>query len=208
LYLVYSLSRLCCCCCIMVGSTHRRTQGPASRSKKVVRECATSTCRMFSISGPATTRRWSYSVYVFPGAVGRVQSYRGSAVTRSRKCFMGWWLCVAYSSWVCFVCCICVWISRCLAWMPMLFNHSNIGIWSLYLYHGSSFSWLCCCYCIMAWSTHGRTQRPATHSKRAVRRCATSNRQMCVISGRAITRCGSYSVSLFPGAVGGTRSSE
>ncbi len=156
LYQVYSLSRLCCCYCIMVGNTHTRIQRPATHSKKVVRQCATSNRQMSSISGPA----W-------------------------------WWSCFAYSSWVCCVCCICVWISKCLVLTCTLFNYSKIGVWSFYLYQGSSLSWLCCCYCIMAWNTHGRNQRPATHSKRAVLKCATSNRQMSVISGRATTRCGS-----------------
>jgi hypothetical protein len=87
LYQVYSFSRLYYCYCIMAGNTHGTTQRPALPRKKVVRKCATSKHQMSSISGPSTTRRGSYSVYVFPGAVGRVQSYHGSAFTPHRKCF-------------------------------------------------------------------------------------------------------------------------
>ena len=57
----------------------------------------------------------------------------------------------------------------------VLFNHNTRGVWIFSLSHGYSFSLLCCCYCTMAGNMHRRTQRPATHSKRAVLKCATSN---------------------------------
>jgi len=83
-----------------------------------------------------------------------------------------------------------------------VFNHSTLGVCSSFLYHGASLSWLCCCSCTMGGSTHMRTQRPASHGKKVILQCATSNRQMSSISGPATTRRGSYSVCVFLGAVG------
>ena len=97
-------------------------------------------------------------------------------------------------------------------WIEFLYvaiYHSTLCACSFWLYyHWSSLSRLCCCYCIITWNTHVRTQRLATHRKRAVLKCATSNRQMCAISGPVTTRCGLYSVFLFLGSVGRGRSSD
>ena len=107
-----SLSWLCCCYCIMGGNTHMRTERPASHGKKVILRCATSNCMISSISGPATTRRGSYSVCVFLGAVGRVGSCHGSAFTPTRRCFPWWWTCFACLGWVRCACSTCAWPSK------------------------------------------------------------------------------------------------
>ena len=55
--------------------------------------------------------------------------------------------------------------------------------------------WLCYCFCIMAGNTRMRTQPPARRSAKAVPKCAIFNPRTSVISGAAVTKCGSCSFS-------------
>ena len=82
----------------------------------------------------------------------------------------------------------------------LLFNPGTLGAWCFSLYPGRSLSRLCCCCCIMAGNTHTRTQKTASHSRKAVPKCAIFNRVISSISG-APTRSGSSSFYFFPVSV-------